>query len=117
MIRELIIRFVLGGIVVSGIALLSDCLKPKRFAGLFGAAPSVALATLALTAGTNGKVYASIEARSMAFGALSLLLYCYSVFRISIRLRRGAFVTTLSLIPLWMLTAAGLWLAFLRPPR
>jgi len=41
-----LLRVVLGGAVVSTFALLGDVLKPKSFAGLFGAAPCVALATL-----------------------------------------------------------------------
>jgi hypothetical protein len=45
---EYIIRFPAGGIVVSAFALLGDILRPKSFAGLFGAAPSVALVTLGL---------------------------------------------------------------------
>ena len=40
------IRFLIGGVVVSVFAIVGDVLKPKSFAGLFGAAPSVALATL-----------------------------------------------------------------------
>jgi hypothetical protein len=42
--KELFIRFVVGGTVVSFFAVLGDLLKPKSFAGLLGAAPSVALA-------------------------------------------------------------------------
>ena len=43
---ELIFRFIVGGLVVSFFAVIGDMLKPKSFAGLFAAAPSVALATL-----------------------------------------------------------------------
>jgi hypothetical protein len=46
---EIIIRFIVGGLVVSTFAVLGDILRPKSFAGLFGAAPSIALATLGLT--------------------------------------------------------------------
>ena len=46
---EILLRFLIGGAVVSAFALLGDLFKPKSFAGLFGAAPSVALATLGLT--------------------------------------------------------------------
>ncbi len=42
---ELLIRFVVGGLVVSAFAVVGDTLKPKTFAGLVGGAPSVALAT------------------------------------------------------------------------
>jgi tetrahydromethanopterin S-methyltransferase subunit C len=46
---QLVFRFLVGGLIVSLFAALADVLKPKSFAGLFGAAPSVGLATLALT--------------------------------------------------------------------
>ncbi|MBV9438058.1 MAG: DUF3147 family protein, partial [Acidobacteria bacterium] len=62
---DLVLRFVIGGLVVSAFALIGDLLKPKSFAGLFGAAPSVALATLTLTIFKDGKSYAAVEARSM----------------------------------------------------
>jgi hypothetical protein len=72
---QLIFRFIVGGLIVSLFAAISDALNPKSFAGLFGAAPSVALATLGLTILTVGKAYAAIEARSMIAGALSSCLY------------------------------------------
>ena len=71
--EELIYRFIIGGIVVSLFALTGDVLKPKSFAGLFGAAPSVALATLSLTLLKNGKSYAALESRSMIAGSLAFL--------------------------------------------
>lgn len=43
MVRDLLIRGLVGGLFVSSFALLADVLTPKSFAGLFGAAPSVAL--------------------------------------------------------------------------
>ncbi len=54
--NEIILRFLIGGAVVSAFALLGDLFKPKSFAGLFGAAPSVALATLGLTVTDMGDV-------------------------------------------------------------
>ena len=43
---EYLVRFLVGGVVVSAFAMFGDVLRPKSFAGLFGAAPAVALATL-----------------------------------------------------------------------
>ena len=40
------IKAVNGGLFVVLFALIAEMLKPKRFAGLFSAAPSVALANL-----------------------------------------------------------------------
>jgi hypothetical protein len=51
---------------------LGDVLRPKSFAGLFGAAPSVAVATLSLALFEQGGTYVSVEGRSMMIGALAL---------------------------------------------
>lgn len=53
--KELLTRFAVGGTVVSFFAVLGDLLKPKSFAGLLGAAPSVVLATRSLTVLRDGK--------------------------------------------------------------
>lgn len=42
---EYIVRFLVGGLVVSSFAVLGEIFRPKSFAGIFGAAPSIALAT------------------------------------------------------------------------
>jgi hypothetical protein len=65
-------RFLIGGLVVCAFASLADTLKPKTFAGLFSAAPSVALATLALTVSQDGRRFAAEEARAMLAGAVGL---------------------------------------------
>lgn len=67
---QLIIRFLVGGAIVSAFALLGDVLHPKGFAGLFAAAPSVALATLTLTVASEGPGYAALSVS----GALVLAL-------------------------------------------
>jgi hypothetical protein len=56
---EYVVRFLVGGIVVSAFATLGDILSPKSFAGLFGAAPSVALATLGIAVYRHGADYAA----------------------------------------------------------
>jgi hypothetical protein len=40
---EYFVRFLVGGVVLSAFSMLGDILRPKSFAGLFRAAPSVAL--------------------------------------------------------------------------
>ena len=59
---QILFRFIIGGLVVSLFAAFADALKPKSFAGLFAAAPSVAMATLGLTIMTEGKLFAATEA-------------------------------------------------------
>jgi hypothetical protein len=53
-VDDLLVRFFLGGIVVSMFAALGDALRPRTFAGIFGAAPSVALASLFLRTAPTG---------------------------------------------------------------
>ena len=74
--KELIVRFLIGGTLVSAFALVGDILRPKSFAGLFGAAPSIALATLGLTIVAQGREYAAIEARSMIAGSIGIFHLC-----------------------------------------
>jgi uncharacterized membrane protein (GlpM family) len=111
---DFILRFLMGGAIVSLFALIGDVLKPKGFAGLFGAAPSVALATLGLTIANQGKLYATMEARSMVEGSVAFLLYALAcVYFIGMRHLKAA-PTTLVLLPVWVVVAFGLWAAFLR---
>src|SRR5258707_2116428 len=77
--KEILVRFLIGGIVVSCFAVLGDLFKPKSFAGLFGAAPSVALATLGLAVVRDGKWYAATEDRSMIAGAIGFFVYASCV--------------------------------------
>lgn len=113
-LKELLLRFLIGGGVVSCFAAISDVVKPVSFAGLFGAAPSVALATLGLTIATKGRLYASREACSMALGAIALGAYCWAVSRVLARRKLPALAATSLAIPLWFLVAFGLWFALVR---
>ena len=112
--KELIFRFLAGGILVSAFAFAGDILRPKSFAGLFGAAPSVALATLALTTVADGKEYASTEARSMVGGAIAFLIYASVMSRVLMRYKPHALTATLALMPVWLGVAFGVWFVWLR---
>lgn len=106
--KEILVRVLVGGAVVSAFALLGDRLKPKSFAGIFGAAPSVALATLVLTVMKDGAAYAATEARSMIIGAIAFFLYACLVSRSLLRWQwRVLPVTSLSTL-LWFGCAFGL---------
>jgi Protein of unknown function (DUF3147) len=113
-VKDLILRFVIGGIVVSVFAALGDVLKPKSFAGLFGAAPSIALATLGLTIAANAKIYAATEARSMIAGALAFFLYAHLYSWLMVRRKLKAMPVTLSALGLWLVGAISIWFLVLR---
>lgn len=111
-VKEIIVRVIAGGVVVTAFSILGSLLKPKSFAGLFGAAPSVALATLFLTVAKDGKPYASLEARSMILGAIAFVVYAFVVSRILIRRHRPALATTALMMVVWFGCAFGLFFAF-----
>jgi hypothetical protein len=108
-VKEILVRTVAGGVVVSLSALLGDLLKPKTFAGLFGAAPSVALATLVLTVVKEGKEYASLEARSMIVGAIAFLLYALVVSQLLLRKKWPVLPVTTFSIVVWFICSFGLY--------
>ena len=111
---EIIIRFVLGGLVVSMFALLSDVLKPKSLAGLFGAAPSVALATISLMVSKDGVLYAATETRSMIVGAVAFLIYACMVSRVMLRGSWPALPVASSFLVIWAACALGIWYVAMR---
>ncbi len=110
---EILLRFLIGGAVVSAFALLGDLFKPKSFAGLFGAAPSVALATLCLTVSTEGARYVATESRSMVIGAIAFFVYT-SLVSWLMRYKWKALPVTASSILVWLGVASGLWYVCLR---
>jgi uncharacterized integral membrane protein len=113
-VSDSLARLLIGGLVVSAFATVGGLFKPTSFAGLFGAAPSVAIATLALAISKDGRVFASTECRSMMAGAAGLCLYSILVSQFLARFRLSALTATIVAMPLWFLTAFGLWHVFLR---
>jgi len=111
---QFVIRFLAGGLVVSIFALIADSLKPKSFAGLFGAAPSVALATLSLTLARDGAYYAGTEARSMMAGAIAFFVYASVVSRVMRRHKVKALWAVTGSMPVWFMVSFGLWHVWLK---
>jgi Protein of unknown function (DUF3147) len=112
--KELVLRFVIGGLVVSAFATLGDVLKPKSFAGLFGAAPSIALATLGLAIHAHGKSYAATEARSMVAGALAFVLYANVCSWLMMHRKIKAMMVTVPMLLLWLACSVSIWFLVLR---
>jgi uncharacterized membrane protein (GlpM family) len=106
---ELALRFVIGGIVVSLFAVLGEMLRPKSFAGLFGAAPSIALATLGLVVHKHGNEYAALESQSMIWGAAAFFVYAAVSSFVLRRFTFSTLGTTLALLPLWLGAALSMY--------
>jgi hypothetical protein len=114
LVHEIFFRFIVGGVIVSAFSILGGLFKQRSFAGLFGAAPSVALATLSLSVSSRGAQYASGEARSMIGGALAFLVYASAVTWILARYRARTLQTTSACLLLWLAVGLGLWWVWLR---
>ena len=98
----MLLRFVLGGTIVSLFALLGEVFKPKTFAGIFGAAPSVAIASLSLAFAQHGAGYVATELETMMAGCVALVVY--SAACVLVAEKRG--------VPVW-LGAGTSWLIWL----
>jgi uncharacterized membrane protein (GlpM family) len=101
-----------GGIGVVLFAAIAEVVDPKKFAGLFSAAPSIALASLIISATDRGPASAAQSALGMVPGAAGMFAYCALGAMIIPRLGalRGSVVALLG----WCSVAGGLYLALLR---
>ena len=113
-VEDMILRFLIGGTVVSVFAILGDMVKPESLGGVFAAAPTIALATLVLTMHKHGAEYVATEARSMVAGAVAFFAYACVVSLVLMHKRPKALTAAIALLPLWFATAAGLWAVWLR---
>ena len=110
------LRFLAGGIAVSAFATLGDTLRPKSFAGLFGAAPSIALATVLITLSHKGAPFAAVEGRSMIVGALALAAYSWIVCVLLKKFLMSSWTATIAALIVWFVAALGSSAALFRIP-
>ncbi len=83
----LAIKGLVGGTLVVAFALLSEGLGPKRFAGLFSAAPAVALAGLAVVLLDKGAHDGHQNATGMIAGGVGMIAYAGAVIPLLKRTR------------------------------
>ncbi|MDA9427063.1 MULTISPECIES: DUF3147 family protein [Bradyrhizobium] len=105
---EYVLRFIAGGVIVSMFSILGDMLRPKSFAGLLGAAPSVALATLGIVVIQHGPAYAAAESWTMIYGAVALACYSVVVCHLLMRFYLAALPATIIALVVWLAVAFGL---------
>ena len=87
---------------------MGDALRPKSFAGLFGAAPSVALATLGIAIFEHGAGYAAEESFTMCYGAIALIAYCVVVCHLLMRTQLSALSASLLALLVWLSVGFGI---------
>jgi uncharacterized membrane protein (GlpM family) len=108
----LAIRVVAGGAMVVAFAMLSDTLKPRTFAGLFSAAPSVATASLLVSGLADGASKDSRYAAGMIAGSIGLVLYsaAAALFVKYVGAAAGSAIAWVA----WAVPALGLYWLFMR---
>ena len=94
-------------VAVSAFATLADSLRPKSFAGLFGAAPSIALATLLITLSQKGAPFAAVEGRSMIVGAFALAACSWVVCVLLKKIQLSSWTATIGALVVWFVVALG----------
>jgi Protein of unknown function (DUF3147) len=99
------LKALFGGTLVVVFSGLGDVLKPKVFAGLFGAAPSVALASLFVTLATKGAATAAASSRGMIAGSVGMAVYCVAASALVKRF--GALGGSVLAYVAWIVPALG----------
>ena len=103
------LKALVGGLAVVTFSLIGQAGHPKRFAGIFAAAPSVALASLALTVLAKGPEATVPYAQGMLIGSAGMFAYCLASLLLINRLH--ALVGSLLAWLAWFAVAGGLYLA------
>lgn len=111
---EILLRFLIGGSVVTIFSILGDLFKPKSFAGVFAAAPTIALATMVLTLHKHGAQYLAIDARSMIGGAFAFCGYACVFSFVLMHSKLRALGAAALLLPLWVFIAGVCWILWLQ---
>jgi hypothetical protein len=101
-----------GGLFVVVFSLIGEIAVPKRFAGLFSAAPSIAIANLLVIELAKGSSDAQVEATGMIVGAIALTVAC--AFGIALVARYRALRGSVLVCGLWLVLAEVGYLAVLR---
>ena len=100
------VKALAGGALVVVFALISEAATPKRFAGLFAAAPAVALAGLTITVLTKGAHDARDSTTTMMAGAAAMAVYASVV--VGLLRRTGSRTATAAAMAVWLAVAAAL---------
>jgi uncharacterized membrane protein (GlpM family) len=102
-IAEVALKALAGGLFVLGFAGLAQMLSPKRFAGVFSAAPSVALGSLLVTAAFKSNDDVALAGHGMLIGAGAFTVYC--VAAVPLLRRWGTWRGSLAALLVWAISA------------
>ncbi|MFB9681982.1 DUF3147 family protein [Streptosporangium vulgare] len=101
------VRGLFGGVLVMTFAMIGEMTTPKRFAGIFAAAPAVALAGMTVTVLNEGSRALAESALGMIAGAVAMVAYC--AVAVPLVRRLGALVGSLTALAAWVAVAGAGW--------
>lgn len=103
---SVVVKALAGGSLVVAFSLISESVQPKRFAGLFGAAPAVAIAGLAVTLVSKGVIDARDDTLGMVAGCAGMAAYaCVAVVLLK---RFAPFTSSVAGLAVWVAVAAAI---------
>ena len=108
----LAVKAVNGGLFVVAFALIGEMANPKRFAGMFSAAPSIALANLLVVAVADGSATGVQNCWGMIVGAVAFAVACAVGTPAVARL--GALRGSVVICGAWLALAGMGYVGFLR---
>ncbi len=111
-VAEILLKAMAGGLLVLAFAALAETISPKPFAGVFSAAPSVALGGLLVTFGFTGAASLVRPSEGMQVGAVAFAVYCVAAAGLVKVL--GAWWGSAAAIGVWAVVAAAGYSLFLR---
>jgi Protein of unknown function (DUF3147) len=106
------IRALVGGLFVVFFSVIGEALRPKAFAGIFAAAPSVAIASLIITSVVNGPAAVALAGAGMIVGALAMIAAC--VVGVDSVRRFRSLKGSLAALAVWLGVGGGLYAVALR---
>ena len=105
-------RALLSGTLVVAFSVLGEVLRPKSFAGIFAAAPSIALASLLIVGMAQGTFDIVLAASGMLVGAVALTV-ALVVGIDSVKRFRGKW-GSFAIIGTWLVAAGSLYVVVMR---
>src|SRR5438105_10261382 len=108
----LVLKGLFGGLIVVAFALIGEVVRPRGLAGISSAAPSVALASLAVALVASGVSTAVDLSLGMIAGAVALIAWCFVGLEAVKRL--GALRGSAAATVVWLVASLSMWAAFLR---
>ncbi len=100
-------RGLLGGLLVMAFAVIGEATEPKRFAGIFAAAPAVAIAGMTFTVLGDGDHALAQSGLGMIAGSAALVAYC--LLAVPLVRSWGALKGSVSAVVAWVLAAGACW--------